>query len=389
MKKRIVILGSTGSIGRSTLEVIERQKEDFEVFGLACKGNIELLNEQIEKFKPKYVCIFDPKDRDRVNFDRKRLLTETKGLEEMIGMEGDIVVNALPGSVGLEPTLYSLRAGKILALANKESLVMAGRVVSKLLKKHNGRLIPIDSEHSALFQVMKKIRRSELSKITITASGGPFRGKKKKFLEEVRPEEALTHPTWKMGKKVTLDSATLMNKGLEVIEARWLFNLDPERIKVLVHPESIIHGMVECTDGSIFAYMAHPDMKIPISYAINEGRIREMPSTVLNLDSIGSLTFYPPDLDTFPSLRLAFEALKAGDGALITLNASNEVASEAFIENRIRFTDIPVIIEKTLEKHPFQPVVEDIETTWEIHRWAKDYTEGQIMGKIKGKSLSV
>jgi 1-deoxy-D-xylulose-5-phosphate reductoisomerase len=378
MKKKVLILGSTGSIGRATLEVIENQKDSFEVFGLACKGNVELLNDQIKKFNPKYVSIFEAPLMGRVNFDRKRLLTGMQGITRMIDMDGEIVVNAMPGSIGLEPTISALKSNKILALANKESLVMAGRIVSKLVKDHGSRLIPVDSEHSALFQLMKKIRKSELKTITITASGGPFRGHTKKALETVKPEEALNHPTWKMGKKITLDSATLMNKGLEVIEARWLFDIHQDRIKVLVHPESIVHGMIECMDGSLVAYMAHPDMKIPISFAINEGNIRALPSAPLNLAELRKLTFRVPDTDKFPSLRLASEALRAGDAALVTLNASNEVVSEAFIEGKIKFTDMPVFIERTLENHPVSPVIEDIETTREIHRWAIKYTEDLV-----------
>jgi 1-deoxy-D-xylulose-5-phosphate reductoisomerase len=389
MKKKIAILGSTGSIGRATLEVIENQKNVFEVFSLVCKGNTALLNEQIDKFKPKYVCIYDEFLKGKVRFDRKRLLTGINGINEMIGMEADIVVNAMPGSIGLEPTISALKANKILALANKESLVMAGRIVSKLLKTHGSKLIPVDSEHSAIFQIMKKVRRHEMKAITITASGGPFRGHGKTALMDVKPEEALNHPTWKMGKKVTLDSATLMNKGLEVIEARWLFDIKPEYIRVLVHPESIIHGMIECTDGALIAYMAHPDMKIPISFAINQGKIRSLPSVRLNLEDLHKLTFYSPDMDKFPSLRLAFDALHAGDSALVTLNASNEVASEAFIDGRIRFTDIPVFIEQALECHPALPVVDDTETIWEIHNWAKKYTEEIIKGSGAGGRLSV
>lgn len=378
MKKRIVILGSTGSIGKATLEVIENQKDAFEVFGLACKGNIRLLNDQIRKFNPQYVCIYDEPMKAKVHFDKDRLLTGLNGIKEMTCMDGEIIVNALPGSIGLEPTISALKSNKILALANKESLVMAGRIVSNLLKAHGAKLIPVDSEHSALFQVMKKIRKAELRTITITASGGPFREHRKKALEQVKPEEALNHPTWKMGRKVTLDSATLMNKGLEVIEARWLFDIEPERIRVLVHPESIVHGMIECMDGSLIAYMAHPDMKIPISFAINQGKVRALPSARLNLEELHKLTFYLPDTVRFPSLRLAFDALSAGDGALVTLNASNEVVSEAFMEGRIRFTDMPVFIEQALARHPDIPVIENIETTWEIHKWAKRYTEGLI-----------
>jgi len=378
MRKKITVLGSTGSIGKATLEVIENQNDAFEVVGLACKGNAELLNKQIGKFKPEYVCVYDEHTRDKVHFDKTRILTGIEGIKEMVRMDGEIVVNALPGSAGLEPTIEALKLNKILALANKESLVMAGRIVSRLLDKYESKLFPVDSEHSAVFQLLKNIGSAEIKNITITASGGPFRKHMKEALHLVKPEEALDHPTWKMGRKVTLDSATMMNKGLEVIEARWLFDMEPERIKVLIHPESIIHGMVELVDGAFFVYMASPDMKIPISFAINQGMVQPLPFAQLKLEELQKLSFYPPDTDKFPALQLAFNALNAGDGAQVVLNASNEVASEAFIEGRIRFTDIPFFIEKTLERHEGFPVIEDIGTVWEIHEWAKRYTEEML-----------
>jgi 1-deoxy-D-xylulose-5-phosphate reductoisomerase len=378
VKKKILILGSTGSIGRSTLEVIGQQQDAFEVFGLACKGQADLLNQQIEKFKPRYACIYDEGQKDKVNFDRNKLFTGINGMKAMIDMDAHIVVNALPGSIGLEPSLEALRCRKILALANKESLVMAGRVIAKMVKKSGAKLIPVDSEHSALYQLLKNIRKKELKTIMITASGGPFRKLDKDALEGVRPEEALNHPTWKMGQKITLDSATLMNKGLEVIEARWLFNIEPSRIRVIVHPESILHGIVELVDHSFIAYMANPDMKIPIAYAINEGVRKPLDLSPLSLEDISTLTFHTPDLGRFPSLRLAYDALASGDSAVIVLNASNEVASQAFIEGRIRFTDIPVLVEDALEHHPGQAEVEDVATIWEIHQWATTYTENKF-----------
>ena len=374
MKKKVIILGSTGSIGRSAMEVIENQFDSFEVEGIACKENIELLNKQIKRFKPKYVCIFDKEMKEKVHSDGARLLFGIEGIKEMLYTDGEIVLNALPGSAGLMPTIETLKMNKVLALANKESLVMAGRIVSKLLDKYAAKLYPVDSEHSAIFQLLKRTRPEDVTHITITASGGPFRRHQKKALHLVSPEEALYHPTWKMGKKVTLDSATLMNKGLEVIEARWLFGIEPKRIKVVVHPESIVHGMITLKDGSFFVYMASPDMKIPIAYAINQGAIQNLPFVQLNLEKLQKLRFYPPDTGKFPSLKLAFDALNAGDGAQVVLNASNEVVSEAFIEGRIRFTDIPLFIEKTLQHHEGFSVIEDIDTVWEIHNWAKRYT---------------
>jgi len=295
VKKKVIILGSTGSIGRSAMEVIENQFDSFEVEGIACKENIELLNKQIKRFKPKYVCIFDKEMKEKVHSDGARLLFGIEGIKEMLYTDGEIVLNALPGSAGLMPTIETLKMNKVLALANKESLVMAGRIVSKLLDKYAAKLYPVDSEHSAIFQLLKRTRPEDVTHITITASGGPFRRHQKKALHLVSPAEALDHPTWKMGKKVTLDSATLMNKGLEVIEARWLFGFEPKRIKVVVHPESIVHGMITLKDGSFFVYMASPDMKIPIAYAINQGAIQNLPFVQLNLEKLQKLRFYPPD----------------------------------------------------------------------------------------------
>jgi 1-deoxy-D-xylulose-5-phosphate reductoisomerase len=378
MKKSVVILGSTGSIGRATLDVIATQKDSFEVFGLACKENIELLNAQIKEWKPQYVCVYDDKAKHNVSHNRTRILTGIQGIKKMLAMDNDIVVNALPGSIGLEPTIETLKYRKVLALANKESLVMAGRIISKMMKEEPATLIPVDSEHSALFQLLKTIDREELKNIIITASGGPFKDYKKEDLEHVTTSEALNHPTWKMGTKVTLDSATLMNKGLEVIEAHWLFDIHQSRIKVLVHPESILHGLIEMIDGSILSYMAYPDMKIPIAFALNQGTRLSLPFPVVNFEHIMKLTFYPPDMDKFPSLKLAFTALEQGDSAAIVLNAANEVASQAFMDGKIRFSTIPVLIEEAIERHPRTPVIDSIEAVWEIHEWAIAYTERQL-----------
>lgn len=375
MKKKVLILGSTGSIGRSALDVIEHEKDNFEVYGLVCRDNIGLLNRQIEVFKPKYVCILHRHQEKDVFFDKRRLFFGIEGILELINSDADIILNALPGSAGLNPTVEALKANKILALANKESLVMAGRIVTGILKKGSSRLIPVDSEHSALYQLMKEVERSWIESITITASGGPFRKHKKKALEYVSPEEAMNHPTWKMGKKVTLDSATLMNKGFEVIEAMWLFEMHHDRIKVIIHPESIIHGLVEFIDGSFTAYISYPDMRLPISYALNEGKISRLGFRRLKLEELKKLTFYPPDLVRFPSLKLAYDALNSGDSALVVLNSASEVASQAFIDGKIRFTDIPLLIKKVLDCHRPRPVIEDLEEVWEYHNWAKEFGE--------------
>ena len=375
MKKKIILLGSTGSIGASTLEAIENQRDEFDVVGLACRENTRLFNEQIRKFEPRFACLFDEEHAGGVDFGRARRLTGAAGLKELLTAEAEIVVNALPGSAGLEPTIDALRQGRTLALANKESLVMAGRLVSKLTNSGSGRLIPVDSEHSALYQLMMGMERAEIEKLIITASGGPFRNHSAEDLGKVTAEEALRHPTWRMGRKVTIDSATLMNKGLEVIEARWLFDIGHERIDILVHPESIVHGIVQVVDGSLFAYMAYPDMKIPISFALNGGRRRKLPFGKVNLAEAGKLTFFRPDIERFPALRLAYQALDEGDGALVALNASNEVASSAFLDGRIGFADIPRLVEEVLRRHPAVKEIDDLETIWEIHRWAKIHLE--------------
>jgi 1-deoxy-D-xylulose-5-phosphate reductoisomerase len=289
-----------------------------------------------------------------------------------------MIVNALPGSIGLEPSIDALSNGRILALANKESLVMAGRLVRSLTERGHGRLIPVDSEHSALYQLMEGVGKEEIESLIITASGGPFKDHTADELKRVRPEEALRHPTWNMGQKVTIDSATLMNKGLEVIEAHWLFDAPIQKIKVVVHPESIVHGMVQFTDGSFFAYLAHPDMRIPIAYALGEGKRLPLPFGNADLAKIGALTFREPDLSRFPALKLAYEALNAGDSALITFNAANEVASAAFVEGRIAFTSIPDLVEEALERHTVAKEVDTLEGIWEIHNAAREFVEGRL-----------
>ena len=378
MKKKVLILGSTGSIGTATLEVIANDPGSLEVFGLACRNNIELLNKQVARFKPRAVCVFDDHQKDRVVAPGVRLYSGIEGMKEMIRSDVTTVVNALPGSIGLEPTIETIRCGKTLALANKESMVMAGRIIRRLLAETKSDLIPVDSEHSALHQLLKGINREELRSVVITASGGPFRKHTKKALEKVGLAEAMNHPTWKMGQKITLDSATLMNKGLEIIEARWLFDIEPERIKTLVHPESIVHGIVELSDNSLLAYMASPDMKIPIAYALNNEKRLPLPFSPLSFDGMTKLTFHPPDPKRFPSIRLAYEALAAGDSALIAFNVSNEVAAQAFIDGKIRFTDIPRVVAETLAENPGGSVVDSLEQVFEVASWTRDVAMTKI-----------
>lgn len=385
MKKKVLILGSTGSIGTAALEVIANDPGSFEVYGLACRNNVDLLNEQIARFKPAGICVFDEYQKDRVAAGRARIYTGIEGMKEMIRSDVDTVVNALPGSIGLEPTIEAIRCKKTLALANKESLVMGGRIIRGLVAETGSTLIPVDSEHSAIYQLLEGLPMKELRSIIITASGGPFRKHTKKALEKVNLEEAMNHPTWKMGQKITLDSATLMNKGLEVIEARWLFDLEPSRIKVLIHPESILHGIVELADNSLLAYMASPDMKIPIAYALNEKKRLPLPFAPLDLERVSKLTFYPPDRKRFPSVQLAYEALAAGDSALVVFNVSNEAAVQAFIDGKIKFTDIPGIVADAIEKHPAEPVVNDLETINLIASWTKEAAMHKITDIIGRK----
>ena len=385
MKKKVLVLGSTGSIGTSTLDVIANDPGSFDVVGLACASNIDLLNAQIGRFRPANICLFNGERNNDVNLQGARFYTGMDGLKEMVRGDADLVVNALPGSIGLEPTIEALECGKTLALANKESLVMGGRMIRRIIARTGAELIPVDSEHSAIYQLLKGLDHTEVKNIIITASGGPFRKATRKALENVGLSDAMNHPTWKMGRKITLDSATLMNKGLEIIEARWLFDLEPARIKTLVHPESIVHGIVEFSDNSFFAYMACPDMKIPIAYALYGEKRAVLPFSPLDVNAVLKLTFHPPDLKRFPSIRLAYEALEAGDGALIAFNVSNEVAAQAFIDGRIKFTDIPRIVSETLAENPGQPIVDNLDTIRDIISWTRNVAITKITGTGRKK----
>lgn len=378
--KTVVVLGSTGSIGTATLDVIERQREEFEVIGLACKENVRLFNAQIEKYKPKFACVYDQGRQDGIVFGGAKRLCGPGGLREIASLGADIVVNALPGSIGLEATLAALQHSPLLALANKESLVMAGRIITRSVAAGRCRLVPIDSEHSALYQLLQHVDGTGFRKLIITASGGPFRSHSAEQLECVTIEQALQHPTWSMGRKITLDCATLVNKGLEVIEARWLFGVEPERIEVLIHPESIVHGLLELIDGAVLSYMAFPDMRIPISYALNGGLRHKASFNTCDLLAAGTLTFLRPDTERFPGLRLAYEALQSGDSALIVFNCANEIAVSAFLERRIGFTDISRLIDEALTNHTCIPIIEDIDTVWNVHQWTEQYVTSRLKG---------
>jgi 1-deoxy-D-xylulose-5-phosphate reductoisomerase len=365
-KKHIAILGSTGSIGTQSLEVIKAHPEAFAVEVLTANGNAELLIQQAIEFKPNAVVIADelkyPTVKDALDKHDIKVYAGAKAVEQVVQMENiDIVLAAIVGYAGLASTISAIKAKKNIALANKETLVVAGELVTALAKENGVNIYPVDSEHSAIFQCMAGEWENPIEKIYLTASGGPFRGKDKKFLSSVKKEQALKHPNWDMGAKITIDSATLMNKGLEVIEAKWLFNLKAEQIEVIVHPQSIIHSIVQFKDGSMKAQMGLPDMKLPIQYALSYPNRLISTFERFNFLNYPNLTFEKPDIDTFRCLSLGFEAMQKGGNAPCVLNAANEVAVNAFLNDKISFVRIAEVIEKTLSKAPFvsQPSYSD------------------------------
>ncbi len=357
-RKHIAILGSTGSIGTQALEVIEANQSHFVVEVLTAGNNAELLIQQAKQFRPNVVVIVS---EDKYNLVQEALnpldikvYAGKKALASVVEMDSiDLVLTALVGYAGLQPTLKAIEAGKSIALANKETLVVAGELITKLAKEKGVNLYPVDSEHSAIFQCLVGEFHNPIEKIILTASGGPFRGKDIKFLESVTKAQALKHPNWDMGAKITIDSASLMNKGLEVIEAKWLFNLNRDKIEVIVHPQSIIHSIVQFEDGSMKAQMGLPDMKLPIQYAL--GYPNRLPSKFPRFDFLNypSLTFEEPDLESFRNLGLAYEALDKGGNMPCVLNAANEVAVEAFLHDKIKFLEMPNVVETCLAKIPF------------------------------------
>lgn len=364
--KKIAILGSTGSIGRNAIEVILNFPDRFKVTYLAVNKNIELLLEQVRILKPRGVAIFDRKKAEEfsklVN-GTVEVLAGEEGLVEIVSRDDvDIVLNSLVGFSGLKPTVKAIENKKRIALANKETLVVAGEIITKLLKENDVELIPVDSEHNAIFQCLVGENVSSINKIILTASGGPFLNKDKSELENVTIEEALKHPNWKMGKKITIDSATLMNKGLEVIEAHWLFGLPVEKIKVVIHPQSIIHSMVEFVDGSIKAQLGVPDMKIPIQYALTYPERTPANYGQVDFVKLGKITFLEPDFEKFECLKIAYEVAKLGGTYPTVLNAANEVAVELFLNRKIKFTQIPEIIKRAIDSHrpKFNPDLDDI-----------------------------
>ena len=348
MKKKITIIGSTGSIGTQALEVIEKISDEFEIIGLAAGSNVDLLNKQIEKFHPKTVCIGK---KAEIADKSVKVLYGDEGLKELCSnKENDIILVAVSGKIGLRPTISAIKNGINIALANKETLVMAGDIVTKLAKEYNVKILPVDSEHSAIHQCIKDI--SQVSKLIITASGGPFLHKTVEDMKNATVEQTLKHPRWNMGRKITVDSATLMNKGLEVIEAHHLFGFDYDDIQVVVHPQSIVHSAVEYADGSVIAQLGLPSMHIPIQYAITyPNRIEGIKSKSFSFAEIAHLDFEKPDFEKFPTVKLAYQAGKEGGSATICLNAANEEAVFAFLENKIKLFDIYAITEKMYNAH--------------------------------------
>jgi len=364
--KKIAILGSTGSIGTQTLEVV-RENKDIEVLGLAAGNNIKLLEEQIREFKPCLVAVWKEEKakelRENIKDLNVKVVSGMEGLIEVAVLEkAEILVTAIVGMIGIRPTIEAIKAGKDIALANKETLVTAGHIIMPLAKEHNVAILPVDSEHSAIFQSLQGSNRSELHKILLTASGGPFRGKKREDLMNIQVEDALKHPNWEMGRKITIDSSTLVNKGLEVIEAKWLFDVDIEQIEVVVHPQSIIHSMVEYVDGAIIAELGTPDMKLPIQYALYYPERRFLPGERVDFATLSQLTFEKPDMETFYGLRLAFEAGKEGGSLPTVFNAANELAVSKFLNRKIGYLQIPEIIEVCMRNHKniLNPTVEEI-----------------------------
>ncbi|MCG6946423.1 MAG: 1-deoxy-D-xylulose-5-phosphate reductoisomerase [Deltaproteobacteria bacterium] len=381
--KKIAILGSTGSIGRSALQVVEQFPDRLQVVALAAGRNIDLLAEQIHRFRPKLAAVLDPQLAKDLTSRLQpgievEVVADSTGYQQVASCaEAEMILSSMVGAAGLIPTLSAIRAGKDVALANKETLVMAGALVMGEVRRSQVELLPVDSEHNAIFQALEGHRREDLKRILLTASGGPFLNLPKEQLESVTPTQALAHPNWSMGPKITIDSATLMNKGLEVIEAKWLFDIPVEKIDVHVHPQSIVHSMVEYIDGSVIAQMGIPDMRIPIAYALAYPERLELDLPRLDFFTVQTLTFQEPDLNRFPCLKLAFAACKAGGTMPAVLNAANEVAVQAFLDNRIPFSGIPRLVNLAMEEHALDPGAE-LEAILEADAWARRRTEEEI-----------
>ena len=364
--KKIGILGSTGSIGTQTLEIVRKEK-DLQVVSLAAGRNVELMEKQVREFGPRIVAMWTPEAaedlRQRLRDVDVKIVCGMEGLIEVSTVqEMEVLVTGIVGMIGIRPTIAAIESGKTIALANKETLVTAGHIIMPLAAKHQVPILPVDSEHSAIFQSLHGERRERVSKILLTASGGPFRGRKREELENMTVEDALKHPNWSMGKKVTIDSASLCNKGLEVMEAKWLFDVKLEQIQVLVHPQSIVHSGVEFVDGGIMAQLGVPDMKLPIQYALFYPDRRPMNNGRVDFFKLGSLTFEEPDMETFRGLKLAYMAATAGGTMPTVFNAANEKAVALFLQRKIRFLQIPELIEASMEAHKVlaDPSVDEI-----------------------------
>lgn len=374
--KNLVILGSTGSIGTQTLEIV-RAQEGLKVLALAALKNVELMEAQIREFKPEYVVMYDKEAYESLKVKVKDL-----SVKVLFGMEGlleicvlkdaDIVVTALVGMIGIRPTIAAIKAGKTIALANKETLVTAGHIIMPFSREYNVPILPVDSEHSAIFQSLNGEDRKSISKILLTASGGPFRGKTFEELKSMTVEDALKHPNWSMGKKVTIDSASLVNKGLEVIEAKWLFNVEAEDVQVVIQPQSIVHSMVEYTDGAVIAQLGIPDMKLPIQYALFYPERRPMYNNRVDFFKLGSISFFEPDMETFKGLKYAYKAIGAGGNMPTVFNAANELAVKDFLSKKISFTGIYEYIEaamaevKLIENPSVDEILETEQAAYEV-----------------------
>ena len=364
--KKIAILGSTGSIGTQTLDIVDQNPEDLQVVALAAGSNITLLEQQARKYKPVFVAVWD---EVRANELKQKLadtqITVASGMDGLLAVatipESEILVTAIVGMLGIRPTIAAIEAGKDIALANKETMVTAGHIIIPLAKKCGVSILPVDSEHSAIFQSLNGERQNKIKKILLTASGGPFRGKTYEALEKVTLEDALKHPNWSMGRKITIDSATMVNKGLEVMEAKWLFDVKPSQIEVVVHPQSILHSAVMFEDGAVIGQMGTPDMRLPILYALFYPERRMLYAEELDLFAIGNLTFERPDRETFYGLSLAYDALDAGGNVPTVYNAANERAVAKFLDGKISFVQIPEIIASSMEEVYYKenPTLED------------------------------
>lgn len=374
--KKIAILGSTGSIGTQTLEVV-RENGDIQVLALAAGSNIKRLEEQIREFHPKLVAVWSSEKAEELKTHVRdldvKIVSGMDGLLEVAVIPGtEILVTAIVGMIGIRPTIEAIKAGKDIALANKETLVTAGHIIMPLARECGVAILPVDSEHSAIFQSLQGGQQKSLHKILLTASGGPFRGKKREELEQIQVEDALKHPNWEMGRKITIDSSTMVNKGLEVIEAKWLFDVSVDQVEVVVQPQSIIHSMVEYEDGAIIAELGTPDMKLPIQYALYYPERRYLPGERLDFGRLSQITFEKPDLETFYGLKLAFEAGRTGGTLPTVLNAANEKAVALFLDRKIHYLQIPELIQECMEQHQNieKPTLEQIlETEQEVYSY--------------------